>query len=299
MMRRTRQLLALLLILFLLGLFAYSQDIFSQDQKTFLWRIQSKTSTVYVLGSIHIFKKENYPLHPKIENAFDQSDVLAVEANVAEAGNTDVQKMMETALYPGNETLEKHLSRDTYEFVKKELEGIGIPLQLVQRQRPWFLALTLTSLEILKLGYEPNSGIDMYFLSKAKGKKRILELENLDYQFKLLSQFSDNDQELFLLYTLKDLNILGQEVNRLIQAWTSGDTKRLESIMTKSITEDGRLSSVYEKLVYERNKTMASRIEDLLKEKETCFVVVGAGHLVGSKGIVEILKEKGYPIEQL
>ena len=189
------------MILFLLHIFAHHQAVFSQDQKTFLWRVQSKTSTVYVLGSIHIFKKENYPLHPKIENAFGQSDVLAVEANVGGAGNVDAQKLMEKALYPGDETLEKHLSGETYGFVKKELEGLGIPLQLVQKQRPWFLALTLTSLGTLKLGYDPNSGIDMYFLSKAKGKKRILELESFDYQIRLLSEFSENDQELFLLYT--------------------------------------------------------------------------------------------------
>ena len=139
----------------------------------------------------------------------------------------------------------------------------------------------------------------MYFLSKAKGKKRILELESFDYQIRLLSEFSENDQELFLLYTLKDLRLLGRELDRMIRAWTSGDIKSVESIMTKNMTEDGRLSSVYEKLIYERNRNMASRIEDLLKEKETCLVVVGAAHLVGSRGIIEILKEKGYLVEQL
>jgi uncharacterized protein YbaP (TraB family) len=69
--------------------------------------------------------------------------------------------------------------------------------------------------------------------------------------------------------------------------------------MTKSVIEDRRLSSIYERLIYERNGNMASRVEDLLRTKETYFVIVGAGHLVGDKGVIEILKKRGYLLEQL
>ena len=159
--------------------------------------------------------------------------------------------------------------------------------------------MTLVSLEVIKLGLDPNLGIDKYFLSKAEGKKKILELESLDYQIDLLSHLSDKDQELFLLYTLKDLNIMEQEVNKLTQAWTTGDTKGMESILTRSVSGDKRLFPIFEKLIYERNKKMVSKIEDFLKRKETYFVIVGAGHLVGNHGIIGILKGRGYLIDQL
>ena len=176
--------------------------------------------------------------------------------------------------------------------------GLSLPREVINKQRPWFLALTLTSLETLKLGFDPRYGIDNYFLSKATGKK-ILELESFDYQIGLFSELSDKDQELFLLYTLKDLNVLKQELDGLIKAWTSGDTKGMELILTKSLEEDKRLSRIYEKLVYERNRSMASKIEDYLKKEETYFVMVGAGHLIGNQGIIEILKGKGFLVEQL
>jgi len=159
--------------------------------------------------------------------------------------------------------------------------------------------MTLVALESLKLGFDPNYGIDKYFLSKAEGKKKILELESLDYQIDLLSHFSDKEQELFLIYTLKDLNIMEQELDKLTQAWTTGDTKGMESILTRSVSEDKRLSPIFEKLIYERNRKMVSKIEDLLRTKETYFVIVGAGHLVGNRGIIEVLKGKGYFVEQL
>jgi uncharacterized protein YbaP (TraB family) len=256
-------------------------------------------NTVYVLGSIHFFKREIYPLNQKIESAFGQSEILVVEANVDDIRNVDVQKLMERAFYPENDTLEKHVSPEIYELVKKETSGLGIPVELINKQRPWFLAMTLEALESLKLGFDPNYGIDKYFLSKAEGKKRILELESIDYQLNLLSSFSDKDQELLLLYTLRDLRLLEQELEQLSKAWTSGDTKSMESILTRSVSEDNRFASILEKIVYERNRKMASKIEDLLRTSETYFVIVGAGHLVGDRGIIENLKRKGYLVEQL
>jgi len=298
-MKNTPKLLSVFFALIFASFVLFVQDALCQPQKSFLWKIQSEANTVYVLGSLHFAKREIYPLRQEIENAFDQSDFLVVEANINDIRKADVQKLVETALYPSNDTLEKHLSAETYERVKKEIAGAGIPPELINKQKPWFLAMTLVALEIVKLGLDPNLGIDKYFLSKAEGKKKILELESLDYQINLLSGLSDKDQELFLLYTLKDLNIMEQELDKMIQAWTSGDTKAMESLMTRSVSEDKRLSSIFEKLIYGRNKKMASKIESFLKTKETYFVIVGAGHLVGNQGIIELLKREGYRVEQL
>jgi uncharacterized protein len=298
-MKKTRSLLFVFSVLILVSLLASDQLAFSQSQRSFLWRVQSKTNTVYVLGSIHFFKKEAYPLHRKIESAFDQSEVLVVEANVNDIAKLDIEKLVGSAMYLGPETLERHVSAETYELIKKETGRLGIPLELINRQKPWFLALVLESLELLKLGFDPNYGIDKYFLSRATGKKKIVELESLGYQIDLLSKFSDQEQELFLLYTVRDLHILRQELDKLTQAWISGDAKGLESIMTKGFAEDSKMSSVYEKLVLERNRSMASKIDEFLRNKEIYFVVVGAAHLVGNQGIIEILKGRGFLVEQL
>ncbi len=156
-----------------------------------------------------------------------------------------------------------------------------------------------SSVEFLKLGFDPNYGIDKHFLSKAAGKKQIVELESVDYQINLLSKLSDQDQELFLVLSFEDLDTFGRDVDKFLQAWASGNTKEIERIMTRSVTEDSRLSPIYQIIIDDRNKNMASKIEDFLKTKETYFVIVGAGHLVGEKGIVEILKKKGYQVDQM
>jgi uncharacterized protein YbaP (TraB family) len=299
MKNKNSNLLEIFLILILLGTSAFPQETFSASQKSFLWKIQSTSNTVYVLGSLHFSKKEIYPLSETIEKAFGESEILVVEADVNDIKKIDIQRLMERAFYPEKDTLEKHVSPEIYERVVKEMSGLGIPLELLTKQKPWFLAMTLVALESLKLGFDPNLGIDKHFLSKAEGRKKILELESLDYQFNLLSGFSDKDQELFLLYTLKDLKIMEGELGRLTQAWTSGDAKTMEAILTRSISEDKRFSFIFEKLIYERNRKMASKIKDFLRTGETYFVIVGAGHLVGDRGIIEILKGKGCHVEQL
>jgi uncharacterized protein len=292
MRKKASEILLVFCIIFFLISSAYAE-------KTFLWKVQSKTTTVYILGSIHFMKKEMYPLDKKIEDAFDKTQILAVEANVNDVSKIDIQKLLETAFYTGNDTLENHVSKETYELVKKEFEGTGLPILVINKQKPWILALTLTSLDLARSGYDPEYGIDMHFLSEASVRKEIKELESIDYQINLLSGFSDMDQEAFLLYTLKDLNSLDTEVDQLIRTWKTGDAKGMESLLIKSFHEDQKLTSVYEKLLYERNRNMVLKIEGFLKTAESHFVIVGAGHLVGDKGIIEMLRKKGYLVEQI
>jgi uncharacterized protein YbaP (TraB family) len=268
-------------------------------QKGFLWKIQSKTGTAYVVGSIHAYTSELYPLPKKMEDAFDNSDALAVEANVNEIKPESMMTMINGALYQDRSTLEKHLSSETYEMTVQKLKELGLPLEIFQNTKPWFVALTLTSLELQKLGLDPEYGIDNYFLKKAENRKRVVELESIEYQVNLLSSFSDTEQELFLVSTLKDLDLLKKEINTILTAWNTGDTKTMESFVSKSLQDDPGMLPIYKKLVFDRNKNMASKIEGYLKTNVQFCVVVGAAHLVGKDGIIEILKRKGYIVEQL
>ena len=252
-----------------------------------------------MLGSIHFFKKELYPLNKRIEKAFDDSDILVVEANINDITKVDIGLLMEKSFYAGDDTLENHISSKTYELVVSEVGRLGIPLELIYKQKPWFLALTLSALELIHLGFDPRFGIDVHFLTKAQGKKEILELESVDYQIELLSGFSDEEQEIFLYSTMMHSNIIRKDIDKILEAWTTGDAGGIESMLEKSMRVDADMTAIAEKMFYKRNRNMTSKIKEFLVTEKTYFVVVGAGHLVGKDGIVEILKTRGYHIEQL
>ena len=287
-----------LIVLALSGSFLFVKSAFSHDRKNFLWKIQSGSATVYLLGSIHFLKKEVYPLNETIENTYESSDTLVVEANINEIDKLDLTKFTSRAFYQGDDHIEKHVSPETYRSIKKESETLGLPGELIRRQKPWFLALALQAMELVKLGYDPRYGVDVHFLAKARGKKRILELESLEEQINLLSGFSEREQELFLLYTLRNLRSMDDQVEALVRAWTSGDAQAIESILTESALQDRAIAPIFGKLFDERNLKMCSRIESYLNSTGTYFVIVGAGHLVGKGGIIELIKGKGYLVEQ-
>ena len=298
MRNKFRSLLPVVLFLYLMILPACMREALGQDGKTFLWKVDSKASTVYMLGSIHLLKKESYPLSQKIERAFEKSDTLVVEADIRDEGKKTTLQIMERASYPENDSIEKHLSPETYELLQKEAANLGLPLDLISGQKPWFVAMALEAMELLHLGYDPRYGIDSYFLSKATGRKKILEIEGLDEQIKMVADLSDREQELLLLLTLKDQQTIAQDADQLVRAWQSGDTKKMQAIIAKSTREDPSLLPIYEKLFNDRNRKMVSKIEDYLKGKGIYFVIVGAGHMIGEKGIVETLRKKGYRVEQ-
>ncbi|HEY6871233.1 MAG TPA: TraB/GumN family protein [Geobacteraceae bacterium] len=268
--------------------------------KSFLWRVQGKTGTIYLFGSVHLARSDSYPLPAQVEESFAAAGALALEADPETAQDPAVQqRMLLAALYPASDTLRRHLSKETYELAAREMERIGIPIERFDRTKPWLLAMTIELLELQRLGYSPENGLDIHFAAKARGKKKIVELESFDAQIDLLNGFSDRDQELFLLYTIKDMATVRDGMDELMRAWRTGDTKVMEKIIFRPLAEYPDSRPIFDKLYYRRNREMAGKIEQFLKAGESCFVVVGAAHLIGTEGIVELLKRKGYRVEQM
>ena len=268
-------------------------------EKHFLWRATANTSTVYLLGSVHFMKKDAYPLAKVIEEAFDRCETLAVEADINNVGPGTFQMLRRAGFYEPNDSIGDHVSRQTYAYVTEEAARLGLPAIAFNRQKPWFLGITMSSLEMMRSGYDPNYGIDKYFLTRASGQKKIVELESIEYQISLLADLPDGEQESFLLYTVKDLRSLGGQVDALMTAWGTGDSDRMISILTRSIENDANLKKVYKKIMTDRNRNMAKKISTYLRSGGRVFVVVGAGHMVGDEGIIELLKKEGYRVDQL
>jgi uncharacterized protein len=287
--------LCLVVLLFLKG------TLFCETQKSFLWKVQNDHNHVYILGSIHAAEKQLYPLSSVIENAFDSSDVLVVEVNINEIDPLSMTGLvMGSAFYQDGDSLKDHVSQETYDLVTKKLEELGVDLDTLSQSKPWFVAMMISNLELQKLGFNPLYGIDKHFLDQSAEKhKKVLELESFDFQVRLLESFTDEEQELFLSYELKNDDTMQKEVNELMTAWKQGDAAQMEAMMFKPLEENQELMPVYEQLFFQRNVAMAEKIEGYLKTKQSHFVVAGSGHLVGDKGIIALLKKKGYKVEQL
>jgi uncharacterized protein YbaP (TraB family) len=114
-----------------------------------------------------------------------------------------------------------------------------------------------------------------------------------------MNGFSDREQELFLIYTLRDLATLKEKIEELMTAWRTGDTKAMEALVTRTLNESPEIRPIFDKLFDRRNREMTAKVEQMLQGKKTAFIVVGAAHLVGKKGIIELLRGKGFKVEQM
>jgi uncharacterized protein YbaP (TraB family) len=267
--------------------------------RPFLWTVKSDTAVVHLLGSLHLARPELYPLDKRIYEAFDKSDTLAVEADIGgEQMLAAGLMMLQKGGYPPGESLSQNISKETYELTRQRLTKLGLPAEPFDRLKPWMVAMTLTVLELQKLGLQPEHGIDLHFLNRARGKIPIHELESAAAQINMLDGLTAAEQEVFLRYSLQDVDNLAEHMDEIMSAWKRGDTDKMTEYLLSAVKKEPGLQPIYTKLFDDRNRAMAEKIEQYLKTDKTWFVIVGAGHLVGETGLIRLLGKK-YPVKQV
>lgn len=293
------QRVAVLSVLMFLSLSLFAEEA---GGKTFLWHVTSDTGgEIYLLGSIHVMKKDAYPLPKEIQAAFDRSKFLVLEADESKLDPVKMQQMvMEKGMYPAGDGISKHISKELQAELAKQLVKNNMQAAQVEQMKPWMLSVMLSMNAIMKLGYDPQMGIDKHYLKQANAmEKKVLELESAEFQLGLLSSFSDEIQEKMLKSSLLDMEKAEADFNALIAAWHAGDTAKMDAELSKNMVKEPELKPVFDKLFYDRNVTMTDKIEGYLKTKDIHFVVAGAGHMVGEKGIVKLLQNKKYKVVQI
>ncbi len=271
------------------------------DAKSLLYKVGSASSTVYILGSIHLAKPEIYPLDTVIEQAYKRSDVLVVELD---AESEESMMAMQTAMaqlgmYPNGKSLKTELSAQTYKQLQSYAVKTGLPLHMLEQMKPWVVMLQLSVMEMMRLGYSPELGIDKHFVDQAKqDKKPIMALETIAEQMALLSRDDKAYQDKLLRYTLESMSEMEPMLNKLSSSWKNGDAKAIEKMFLLTMQDDPSLNEIYNALITKRNYMMTKKIEGFLKTKKDYFVVVGAGHVIGKEGIVDLLQQRGYKVGQ-
>jgi len=265
--------------------------------KSCLWEVKTTSARVFLLGSLHVLKSSAYPLAPEIDRAYASSQRLVFETDIGAMMDPAIlAKMMEMGIYPEGQDLFQHISETTRKKLEEKLQELGLSPADFSRFKPWFLAVTLTTLELQRLGFNPTYGIDLHFYTKAKAdKKELAYLESVEYQLSLLGEMNAQDQTSFLNQTLQDLDISAQLADDMMAAWQNGETDDLYELLFKSFEDH---PGIEDRLLTRRNKAWLPQIEKMLKAPKTTMVIVGAGHLIGPDGLVELLKQKGYAVKQ-
>ena len=265
--------------------------------RNFLWKATKGGSTMYLVGSVHLLTKDYYPLNPALESAFKDSDRLVEEVDLAEMMATENQlNMLMQGMLPAGQSLETVISKATFDLVSKRLEGLGMPVEPLKRMKPWLLAITLLGMEWQKAGFEAELGLDKHFYDLAKAAGKPVEgLETISFQIAQFDGMTNQEQERLLAETLNELDTQQVEVTKLADAWKAGDVATVERIVLQDLKSDTRL---YQRMLVDRNRNWLPKIETIAAKGGRPFIVVGAAHLVGSDGLIAMLRGRGYAVEQ-
>jgi uncharacterized protein YbaP (TraB family) len=252
---------------------------------------------LYLAGSVHALSADAYPLPGVFEKAFDASGTLVEELNLAEAESLSAAPMLlAKGMYSDGRTFDTVVSKETAALVSERFKQTGLPMEMFRPMKPWMVMLMLTALEAQKAGLEASLGLDKYFYDKATAaKKPVVGLETAEFQIDRFDKMPDTLQEQMLRSSLMEIDTQGNELKGMIAAWKRGDTAALEKTVRSSFVA---YPAAYASLIVERNRNWIPELEKCFSRPKPCFVVVGAAHMVGPDGLLALLRQKGYKIEQ-
>ena len=188
------------------------------------------------------------------------------------------------------------LGPDVYARFGTHVRTLGLDPEAFSTFQPWFAALAMQQAELSQQGFEPGAGVDEQFAQRAAiDHKPIIGLETVDQQLGIFAHLSVEQQRRFLLYMLDDADDTVNSADAVVAAWRSGDVRQLERLLLESSEQYPEL---FRMLTTDRNHRWLPTVTRLLQEPQDYLVIVGALHLVGRDGLVQLLQQAGYQVVQ-
>ena len=262
------------------------------DHHTF-WSVKGAHNTVYLLGSVHVLKPGDSDLPAEALRAYASAKALVMELDLNNLG-ADALLSGDLSLesLPEGQTLSAALGPVVYGKLVTHVKTLGLDPDSFSAFQPWFAAMALQQSELAQQGFDAGSGVDEQFAQRAAADhKPIIALETIDQQLGIFAHLSPDEQRRFMLYMLEDSDDTAQEADAVVAAWRAGDVSKLEQLLGESFEEYPELLRM---LTTDRNRRWLPTITGLLHEQQDYLVIVGALHLVGRDGLVQLLTQAGF-----
>jgi uncharacterized protein YbaP (TraB family) len=268
-----------------------------------LWRASGPAAgdgPLFLLGSVHIGRPGAVEFGSEVADAYATCDELVVEVDLSALSADEIaaQSVRHVSL-PDGQMLRGLLSDETYRLLEAHLRSRGIPMAVVERMKPWAVTTLLVMLEFESVGLQGDYGVDRQFIERAAGRRPIRGLETLRSQLTLFDGLPPRIQELMLEDTLLHVEEVARQSNEIVAAWERGDEAALTQFLFASREEHPEFEDFYEAVFFARNEIMAGQLARLVADGKRRLVVLGAGHMVGPRGIPALLAARGFDVRRV
>ena len=263
-----------------------------------MWQINGASNRIYLLGSVHVLRQQDHPIPTAIEKAYQDAEILIMEIDVDDLDPIEMAGMVnELGVIKDGSTLQEIMGPSLYDEAADYASQLDIPFLMLAQTEPWLAAITIEQMMLLRIGFNPEYGIEFHLSAKAgEDSKEILGLESVREQLEFLDKLSLSAQRSLLIQTLRESLNIEENLDLLIDAWRHGDIDFLEENL---LAEMQRYPELYRTLVVDRNEAWVEQIRNLIGEQDDYLIVVGTLHLVGDDGLPALLSEIGITTNQL
>lgn len=273
----------------------------AEPPRPLLWKVSDANNSLYLLGSFHLLKEEDYPLAASTGAAFADAEALVFELPPSELNAPALaEKMQKAALRVDGTTLQQSLPPETWRKLEDFGKSRGMAITGLQGYESWFVTLVVSMVEMQRLGLKPELGLDRHFSTLAvNAGKPTAGLETGEQQIALFDGMSATQQLQLVQDTLEDMDKSEDRINALHALWRAGDA---EALFAQTGGEmKAKYPQLYARLNSDRNRAWIPELRKRLDgaSQDDTLVVVGAMHLLGEDGLVAALKAKGYTVERL
>lgn len=270
-----------------------------------LWKIDGNglPQHSYLFGTIHMIDKENFFWPEGTLAAFEEAEKTAFEVDLDDMFDVGKQMgLMSKAFMDDGKTLKDLYSAEDYKVVKGHFDGMGLPMMFLEKLKPMFLTVFASGDVDFGKGFGEQSSVKSYemeFFELAKGMKKEVEgLESIEFQMSVFDSIPYSAQADMLLETIKSSDTENDAFKEMIEMYKAQDLNQMVTYMSE---EEEGIQGYEDILLYQRNKNWIPIMAEKMKSAKM-FFAVGAGHLGGKTGVIDLLKEAGYtltPISQV
>ena len=260
--------------------------LLSAGDKVLIWEVSAPNlpGKAFLAGSIHSGKAKWYPLDAAYDRAFDASSVIYFE--IYKPDPQEIAKWtMLYGLFRDGRTLSQVIGVPDFQQVCRfyAVHSPNMQPALLERFRPWMLSVQVSNIYLMKHPeISREFGLESVF-TRHLGDKKAESLESIEVQLKAMSDISDAAAGRLLLEGIRDFANAGRDMNRIFQALETGVPDALSLITNEMAFKHPEF---HRKLFVERNRQIASKVYEMLKRKQTVFILVGAGHFAGKGSIL-------------
>ena len=292
-----KHLIIVVIVLFLFaGCKAQTQTklIKNKNDNTLLWRVSGNgiKDPSYLFGTFHLLCKEDIHFSEQLKKAIKRSNTIYMEMDM-----DDPATMLSGMLYMNmkdGKKLEDLYSPEEYERLENYFsDTLKMPLMLLQKAKPYFLVALLYP---RMMNCETPAGVEEELMKIAKeSKKEIKGLETMQFQASVFDSIPYEWQAKELLKSIDSFSVYKDEFDKMLALYKNQQLDSMESMIDKSEFGADRYGDL---LLTDRNKNWVKQLKTIMKN-ESVFVAVGAGHLLGDTGLINLLKKTGYKVEPL